>query len=355
MDERTSDSHARTVKTLVARIAELELARAVAADESRRLLAVAEATKHIAATRDVDGIVTQLLRAIRDPLGFGRAMYFTVDRARGIEPHAQLDGSDAIEPCREELDLGPGSTVLAVLRGEPDGFGVDGELSAPIVDVRRWYVVCALAGNDGTIGLLYADGHRTETADETIADHVRSVASVAAIAIENATHIAQTQALAARDSLTGLYNRRAFEERLLQTMIEAERAQRSFAYVMIDVDDFKSINDRFGHAHGDDVLRSVAATLTASSRAEDVVGRYAGDEFAVIIVNIEPSLARTLVARLSGDLRARGLSCSLGAALFPHDARHARSLMEAADRALYDTKAAGKDGFSFFVAPTSSR
>jgi diguanylate cyclase (GGDEF)-like protein len=91
----------------------------------------------------------------------------------------------------------------------------------------------------------------------------------------------------------------------------------------------------------------LADTLTRSSRANDVVGRYAGDEFVVLLVNVEATLAHTRVARLSRELQAAGLRCSLGAATFPHDAADAASLLAAADRALYATKAAGKNGFSF--------
>ena len=346
--ERFEDSRGRATESLVARIAELERACADASEENRNLLAVAESTKRIAAARDVETIVALTLRAMREPLGFTRAMYFSVDRTHGIEARVQVDGSDAIEPCHEKLDLDYGSVVLSVLRGDLEGVGRAGDLSAPLVDVRGWYVLCALAASEGTVGVVYVDGHSARHPQERAANHVRSIAAVAAVAIENATHIAKTQALAARDPLTGLYNRRAFEERLQTTMHEAERGRRAFAYVMIDVDDFKSLNDRFGHAHGDAVLKGLAATLVASSRTGDVVGRFAGDEFVVIMTNLDADLARTLVARLSGDLRARDLHCSLGAALFPDDARNPSQLMEAADRALYATKAAGKNGFSFY-------
>jgi diguanylate cyclase (GGDEF)-like protein len=94
-------------------------------------------------------------------------------------------------------------------------------------------------------------------------------------------------------------------------------------------------------------LQHLAQTLTCSSRANDVVGRYAGDEFVVLLPNIDVEIARVLVGRLSADLRAQGLHCSLGAAIFPEDAIDAEGLLCAADRALYATKAAGKNGFSF--------
>ena len=117
--------------------------------------------------------------------------------------------------------------------------------------------------------------------------------------------------------------------------------------MLIDVDDFKRINDTRGHAHGDAVLQHLAQTLTRSSRAGDIVGRYAGDEFVVLLPNIDVEISRVLVGRLSTELRAQGLHCSLGAAIFPKDAIDAEGLLCAADRALYATKAAGKNGFSF--------
>jgi diguanylate cyclase (GGDEF)-like protein len=116
---------------------------------------------------------------------------------------------------------------------------------------------------------------------------------------------------------------------------------------MIDVDDFKAINDTYGHGHGDTVLQSVAATLSRSSRSCDLVGRYAGDEFVVLLAHDEPEHGRALVSRISADLRAAGLRCSIGAARFPADANEPAGLLVAADRALYATKAAGKNGFSF--------
>ncbi len=346
IEERRSG--AADIRSLRARNGQLERERADALDANRLLVALNDASKSIVGTRDPDTVVAHLLRAMRDPLGFSRAIFFRVDRARGVEARWQIDGSDVVEASDEVLDDGPGSVVLGVLRGEPDGIGTAGELSAPLVDVRRWYVMCALSGADGAIGVLYVDGHAAREPRSWEAGLVRNLASVAATAIENALLFARTQELATRDPLTGLYNRRAFAERLDETLVASRGGRQSCAYVMIDVDDFKSINDRYGHAYGDDVLRRLATTLMQNSRGEDIVARYAGDEFAIVLSNVDAQLARSLVARLSADLRARDLRCSLGAALFPSDASSARELMEAADRALYNTKAAGKNGFSFY-------
>jgi diguanylate cyclase (GGDEF)-like protein len=221
-------------------------------------------------------------------------------------------------------------------------------LSAPLVDVRGWYVVSPLFGVDGALGVLYADGHRSAALPrEREVDAVRALTAIAAVALDNAALFARTQALAVRDPLTGLFNRRALSERLAAEIAASDRERRTFGYVMVDVDDFKRVNDRRGHAAGDAVLRLVADTLVRGSRAGDIVARYAGDEFVILLSNIDPELARALVSRLSAELRRQGLRCSIGAALYPRDAAGAEELAAAADRALYATKATGKDGFSF--------
>jgi diguanylate cyclase (GGDEF)-like protein len=339
---------ASELKSLARRLADLERERADAVEANRLLLALQEVETRIAGSHDPNEIVAQLLRAMREPLGFSRAIYFSADRARGIEARLQVDGSETVEPSDESLDLEAQSAVLGALRGEREPIGFAGELCAPLVDVRGWYVLCPLSAGEAPVGVVYVDGHRSRRPREWEVTLVRSLAAISAAAIGNAALFTRTQELAARDPLTGLFNRRAFEARLHELIEQSQRTFRPFAYVMIDVDDFKTINDRHGHAYGDEVLQSLAAALTANSRAEDVVGRYAGDEFAVIMANVDRDLARVLVARLCGDLNARNLKCSLGVALFPIDAGDARSLMEAADRALYNTKAAGKNGFSFY-------
>jgi len=338
---------AADMRSLSARVLELERERSDAREQVRLLEALQNTFTRIAITRTPDEVVAQMLAAAYDPLGFSRAIYFNVDRRTGVEARWQVDRSEVVEPSHEAADLRSGSQILSVLRGDcTDGVGTAGDLSAPLVDVRGWYVLSALERSEGALGLLYVDGHRKITSRlgggsrPRAHDRGRSVA-------RNSILFAKTQELATRDPLTGLFNRRAFAERLLAQVAACGDSGRGLTYVMIDVDDFKHVNDSRGHAYGDAVLKRLADTLMRNSRAEDVVGRFAGDEFVVLLADVDPELARTLVARLSNDLKTQDLSCSLGAAIFPRDARDAASLLAAADRALYATKAAGKNGFSF--------
>ncbi len=345
-----SDRRSSTVEssTLTARVFALERACADLRDESDLARAVLEANREIARIRKPALVVGKLLQTMRHPLGFGRAIYATVDRVNGVEAKCQIDEGDVVEACDEQLDAREGSALLGVLRGENDGTGYARELSAPLVDVRGWYVLCVLRAADGPFGVIYVDGHPSGAIRPREAELVQNLASVAAVSIENGTLLERTQELASRDPLTGLLNRRAFSERVSAIISRAFALQAQFAYALIDVDDFKSLNDGMGHAHGDEILKDMAQTLLAASRADDVVGRYAGDEFVVLINNCDADLARALVARLSTSLRARDLRCSIGVALYPRDATGEHGLIEAADRALYNTKRAGKNGFSFY-------
>ncbi len=333
-----------------ARLLELEHERSDARDQARLLSSLQEAYAQIAVTRAPNEVIALMLRAAHTALGFTRAIFFVADRECGIEARWQIDRSDTVERSAEAPDVRPGSAMLAALRDpQADGVGRAGELSSPLVDVRNWYVLAPLAHAEGANGLLYVDGHRSPEARDWEISLVRGLATIAGVSYQNSLLFARTQELAERDPLTGLYNRRAFQQRLLAEMQIARNTGRALAYVMIDLDDFKAVNDNFGHAHGDSVLKRLAAALQRGARAQDVVGRYAGDEFVVLFVGVDRMLAEALVERLSAALRESELSCSLGAAFFPTDAGDAIALLAAADRALYETKRAGKNGFRFAV------
>lgn len=336
------------LRSLNRRVVELERERAEAGDRVRLLVALQEAFARISITRAPDDVIATMLRAAREPLGFSRAIYLSVDRTSGIAARFAIDGSDTIEPSDELADISQSGAILSLLRSvTAEGSGIAGELSAPIVDVRGWYVLATLAGSEGTFGILYVDGHRDPRPRTFEISLVRTLATIASVSIENSVLFAKTQELAMRDPLTGLFNRRAFSERLLGEIERCRTYGGCLTYVMIDIDDFKTINDTHGHAHGDRILKKLAETLLRSSRSNDVVGRYAGDEFVVLLADVDRDLAKTLVTRISTDLQAQNLRCSLGAALFPHDANDASALLAAADRALYATKKDGKNGFAF--------
>ncbi len=150
----------------------------------------------------------------------------------------------------------------------------------------------------------------------------------------------QRQALMAvsrADALTGCLNRRGFEERAIAEIAAAGRSARQGAVLLLDVDHFKQVNDRYGHATGDELLRWVVATLRDCVRARDAIGRLGGDEFAVLLTEIEPGHAVSSAARISTALGARA-PCSVGMATFPMDGSDLEELMRHADERLYASR-----------------
>ena len=161
--------------------------------------------------------------------------------------------------------------------------------------------------------------------------------------------------LARTDSLTGLFNRRAFTEALEVELRRTERHERPFSLLMIDVDYFKKFNDSFGHPEGDRLLIELSETFREHLRAMDVVARYGGEEFAVILgethtedaVRVAEKLrvaVRNQIFREAGEgSPAARVTVSIGVATYPQDASSASGLISQADQALYLAKEAGRD------------
>jgi diguanylate cyclase (GGDEF)-like protein len=183
----------------------------------------------------------------------------------------------------------------------------------------------------------------------------------AALAIDNAQIRQRLEHQAQTDSLTGLFNHRSFHERLLHALQEASRTHRPVAVLMLDIDDFKKINDVHGHGVGDEVLRMLADTLRTCVRPNDVVCRLGGEEFGVIMgscVDVDAMrVANRLVARLS-ELNLAGvgkLTVSLGIALGPVHAMNPRELAACAEAAMMTAKAAGKNRVVLYADGGTSR
>jgi diguanylate cyclase (GGDEF)-like protein/PAS domain S-box-containing protein len=155
--------------------------------------------------------------------------------------------------------------------------------------------------------------------------------------------------LALTDALTGLWNRRAFDSRLETAVMSSQRSKQPLALMMLDVDHFKSINDRFGHSCGDDVLRSVASILNRTKRVDDVACRFGGEEFAILMPGAVGQGAMALGERLREAMHAFAwektpVRMSMGIALFsPTDSSD--DLVDKADAALYLAKNSGRDRY----------
>ncbi|HEY8298012.1 MAG TPA: diguanylate cyclase [Candidatus Baltobacteraceae bacterium] len=187
-------------------------------------------------------------------------------------------------------------------------------------------------------------------------DLIQLMALFVAAAIERARHAERIEQLAFYDALTGLPNRVLFDDRMSQTLAAAKRYDRSFAVMYLDLDEFKAVNDTYGHPVGDLVLKGVADRLLYSLRESDTIARFGGDEFVVLqpVINgaaDSADLARKLITAMQTPIAVNGVDhaihTSIGIARYPHDGTTAAELMAGADAALYRAKHAGRNRWVF--------
>ncbi|MCR4336321.1 MAG: sensor domain-containing diguanylate cyclase [Candidatus Omnitrophica bacterium] len=207
------------------------------------------------------------------------------------------------------------------------------------------------------IGLLRVDSPQPQQFSMEDLRLLRTVGDLGAVAIENAQLYEHLEDLAIHDSLTGLYVRRYFLDRLSQEIPRAQRRSQSLAFLMIDLDFFKTYNDQFGHVAGDIVLKTVGKMLNeffVSTGA--LVGRYGGEEFAVAL----PDCSRERAVELAEKIRQRikdkkiilrrqetRISVSIGGAMLDGKMQHRDELIQVADTALYQAKQAGRNQVRF--------
>ncbi|MEP7105381.1 MAG: diguanylate cyclase, partial [Chloroflexota bacterium] len=182
---------------------------------------------------------------------------------------------------------------------------------------------------------------------------VSSLLVVGASAVSNAFRYEERSQQASVDPLTGLFNRREFEGQLERQVGHSQRTSEVFSLLLVDLDQFKSINDTHGHQVGDQALRETAALVRASVRTQDLVARYGGDELTLILPGCGADAAREAGDRLLKAVRQASVpdragpkvTLSIGCATYPAQASDAASLIRSADAALYEAKSAGRDCF----------
>ncbi len=267
----------------------------------------------------------------------------------------------AIAP-QMELGAGISALIARVARERQDSAGSDGEsgfaaiLAAPLIVKGQ------------ITGAMTIGSHRKDAYGDRECQIVRTLAAYAAIALANTdamAELAQAQAqlelLAYSDGLTGLPNRRMFEEQFNRIAADAQGTQGSFALVLLDLDYFKQINDSYGHDAGDAVLVETAQRLRLAVRGGDLVTRLGGDEFAILLFGMDTATSlETSCQRLIDTLCQTMLlgnicidvTASIGVASYPHDGDDLTALYKAADTALYGAKKAGRRGWRIYGRPS---
>ena len=302
-------------------------------DARERAVATLECIADAVLSTDQLGYVTYLNRAARAATGW------SLERAAG-------------RPLRDVLRL------------------IDTETGAPPAWLRTTTLHADGRMAVAAIGaLLRPDGSKTEVEYTIAAIQSRSGQAAGAVIVFRDVGLAvrtsrQMSALAQHDPLTGLLHRTFMRDRLTAAIALARRHRKSLAVAFLDIDGFKHINDSLGHAAGDDLLQTTASRLRAALRESDNISRHGGDEFVVVLSEIEHVRdARSVAAKLSLAIAAPhrvaggevAISVSIGMAIYPDHGKTADTLIAHADAAMYDAKRAGPGGCRFFSAKPGPR
>ncbi len=209
-----------------------------------------------------------------------------------------------------------------------------------------------LISEGNILGILRVDSSREGAFGQHELRILDIIGELAAISLENAKLYRKTEELAIKDSLTGLYIYRYFMQRLEEEVKRGTRSEIPFALFMLDIDDFKKFNDKYGHIAGDLVLKNVSRVVESKASAGDIVCRYGGEEFAFLALNCDKKRAVKLAGEIKDEIqdsyvsirrRKRSVTVSIGIAMFPRDAELREDIVWEADRCLYEAKAKGKN------------
>ncbi len=298
----------------------------------------------LAATHDLDALVGAVLDTAVQATRARGGRLLLYDAERG----------EAVEQARIGTARGSRSDLPVVVAA---GDGLEGDAlashEARVAQVPRAVLAVPILREHHLLGLVTAvDPEEGAFSDDDV-ESLSALAVQAGVAIENARLHRVVERQAVTDALTGLANRRQFYEVLGREYERAQRFGQPVSLILLDIDDFKQINDSRGHLAGDAVLHSVAATVAEVIREIDLASRYGGEEFAVLLPQTGPEGAAHLAERLRSEIAARsirfgteeisGVTASFGVAAGPDDQMTQIDLIASADAALYQAKREGKN------------
>jgi diguanylate cyclase (GGDEF)-like protein len=302
-------------------------------------------------TLDLEGMLEVVLDTSAVTLGARSGALFLL---RGGD--LRLEVARGYEPPYSDrnLTVGDGVAGRAAATGAPVLAPSGPALAAPFEPAgAETAVAVPLVRGDRTIGVIALYGRATpEPFAEEDAQTLSSFAAQASVAIENVLLHQETRQLSITDGLTGVWNRRYLDLTLRKEIERAQRFGRPLSVLMLDIDRFKRVNDRLGHQRGDEVLVEVTRRMIDQLRASiDVVGRYGGEEFVVLLPETPAAGALVVAEKIRTAIRDEpmqgagdvSITVSVGVSTYPEDGSHSDQLIRSADDAMYRAKAAGRD------------
>jgi len=300
-------------------------------------------------THDRAGIIAAVLETSALSVGAGCGVFYAVAAGGGNLRAMSCYSCDVKD---NQLRPGEGLAGATVARDQVTRFpdGVELAEGEPAADTA---VAVPLRRGNRAIGVLALYGRGpAETFDDDDVHLLQSLVHQAETAIENTFLYEEATRLSITDGLTGLWNRRLFDLRINEELQRAIRFQEPFGLLLVDLDHFKTVNDRFGHQAGDAVLVELARRLSDATREVDVVTRFGGEEFALILPKTPVQGTMRLAAKVREVVATEPfvagsasilVTVSVGAAVYPDHGLSAGDLLAAADAALYRAKGNGRN------------
>ncbi len=318
------------------------------------LEALMDAAAAVLSADSLDETFGRITGRLAELVPFDDLVVYEVDPSRTTLGAVFADGRWIVEVMAERFGIEEGLTGYTIMSGTTTNVARSDLHPAskvvPGTEEEPEALVCVPMVVEGeTIGALnvYRSGSDAGFSPQE-ATVIERFCAMAALAFNSARQRELLRTQARTDSLTGMLNRRAYYERIAEELARGERTKTNVSVVLLDIDQFKPVNDEHGHAAGDRALQAIAGRLQATVRTDETVARYGGEEFALIAARADSAAAVELAERARAavaevNVEGRSLSASAGVATWPVDGDNPDGLLEAADRALYAAKRAGRD------------